>query len=227
MTERGTLVYEFSRVVVSAMLRYLGRLDFAGVENVPPRGPVIIAANHLSNVDPVLLGAIFPRPIVFMGKDELTKLLGMGPISRAYGAFSVRRGEADRAAIRRSLEVLESGRVLGLFPEGTRSREGALQEAKAGTGLIALRSGAPVVPVGISGTARMTPGRVLSERPEVRIRIGAPIQSGPVRGPLRGAAQEHTDRVMRAIAELLPETQRGSFGAATSDRAQTVDQAAT
>lgn len=212
MAERGSFVYEFSRVVVAAMLRYLGRLDLAGLEHVPPTGPLIVASNHLSNVDPVLLGAIFPRPIIFMGKEELSKLPGMGPISRAYGAFPVRRGEADRAAIRRSLEVLAEGKVLGLYPEGTRSREGALQEAKAGTGLIAIRSGAPVVPVGVSGTARMTPRRVLFERPAIRIHVGPPIPSPRIEGARRGATQEHADRVMRAIAELLPEGQRGRHG---------------
>jgi 1-acyl-sn-glycerol-3-phosphate acyltransferase len=223
MAERGTFVYEFSHVVVSLMLRHLGRLDLAGVEHVPPNGPLIVAANHLSNIDPVLLGAIFPRPIVFMGKEELAKLPGMGPISRAYGAFSVRRGEADRAAIRRSLEVLAAGRVLGLFPEGTRSRGGGLQEAKAGTGLIAIRSRAPVIPVGISGTAAMSPKRALFGRPEIRIRIGPPVPSPRIEGPLRGAAQAHTDRVMQAIAELLPEMQRGRHGVSTSAEPQSLE----
>src|SRR5439155_21637482 len=105
-------------------------------------GPLIVVSNHFAWVDPVMLGAYFPRPLIFMAKQELWRRRPIGWIVERYGAFPVRRGEADRGAIRAALGILEAGGALGIFPEGTRSRSGVLSSPHPGAGLLALRSGA-------------------------------------------------------------------------------------
>jgi 1-acyl-sn-glycerol-3-phosphate acyltransferase len=211
MRERGTWFYELSGVVARFLIWLLGRLEIHGVENVPASGPVILASNHLSNADPVIVAAVLPRATVFMAKEELLMVPGMHWVVVNFGSFTVRRGAADREAIRRALETLEQGKALGLFPEGTRSRSGALGEPHAGVGMLALRTGAPVVPIAISGTDEVSPTKMLWRRPRIVVRVGEPIYADRLDTALRGAAQEHTERVMMAIADLLPEQQRGRF----------------
>jgi 1-acyl-sn-glycerol-3-phosphate acyltransferase len=214
MRERGTWFYELSGILARFLIWLLGRLELHGAENIPASGPVILAANHLSNADPVIVAALLPRATVFMAKEELLRLPGMHWVVKNFGSFTVRRGSADREAIRRALETLEQGKALGVFPEGTRSRAGALGEPRAGVGLLALRSGAPVVPIAISGTDQVSPTKLFWRRPRIVVRVGEPIASDRVSGALRGAAHEHTERVMEAIAALLPEHQRGRFATA-------------
>jgi 1-acyl-sn-glycerol-3-phosphate acyltransferase len=211
MRERGPWFYELSGILARFLIWLLGRLELYGVENIPRSGPVILAANHLSNADPVIVAAVLPRATVFMAKEELLKIPGMVWVVKNYGSFTVRRGAADREAIRRALEALEHGRALGVFPEGTRSRSGALGEPHAGVGMLALRTGAPVVPIAISGTDQVSPTKMLWRRPRIVVRIGEPMPSERMSGALRGAAHEYTERVMEAIAALLPEAQRGRF----------------
>jgi 1-acyl-sn-glycerol-3-phosphate acyltransferase len=213
--QRGSLFYELCGILARCLIRLYSRFEIYGLDNIPASGPVILAANHISNADPVLLAATMPRPAVFMAKRELLRWPGMIWVVRAYGSFTVRRGAADREAIRRALKALGEGRVLGLFPEGTRSKSGALGEPFAGVGLLALRTGAPVVPIGIRGTELVSPRKPLWKRPRVVVTIGKPIPSPRVTGAVRGAARQHTERVMRAIAALLPANQRGRFLTAT------------
>jgi 1-acyl-sn-glycerol-3-phosphate acyltransferase len=211
MRERGTWFYELSGILARFLIWLLGRLELYGVEHIPRSGPVILAANHLSNADPVIVAAVLPRATVFMAKEELLKIPGMLWVVRHFGSFTVRRGAADREAIRRALEALEQGRALGVFPEGTRSRSGALGEPHAGVGMLALRTGAPVVPIAITGTDQVSPTKLLWRRPRIIVRVGEPMPSERTSGALRGAAHEYTERVMEAIAALLPEAQRGRF----------------
>jgi 1-acyl-sn-glycerol-3-phosphate acyltransferase len=209
--ERGLWFYELAGIVARFLIWLLGRLELSGVENVPRSGPVILAANHLSMADPVIVAAVLPRATVFMAKDDLREIPGMPRVIEHFGSFTVRRGAVDRDAIRRAIEVLEQGRSLGVFPEGTRSRSGAIGEPHAGVGMLALRTGAPVVPIGISGTDEVRPTKLLWRRPRIVVRVGKPISSERTSGALRGAAHEYAEHVMEAIAALLPEKQRGRF----------------
>ena len=135
-------------------LRLFADYKVVGCENVPPSGPLIIVANHQSNFDPPLLGAIIPRRIWFLAKDAIFK----GPIAywflRSYGAFPLNRDQADIRAFRWVLEQLEQGDAVVIFPEGTRSK-GALQKAHPGVVRLALKAQAPLLPVGITGTERL------------------------------------------------------------------------
>jgi 1-acyl-sn-glycerol-3-phosphate acyltransferase len=195
-----------------------GRVE--GLEHVPPDGPYIVVSNHTSNLDPPFVGTAIGhrtgRIIHFMAKEEIRSWPLVGWLARSAGVFFVRRGQGDRAAQRIALAHLAGGEVIGIFPEGTRSRDGRLREAKLGVALLALLSGVPLLPVGIAGTHQIFPGRSrIPHRTRVIVRIGPAfrLSDGPVKKPDRAALQAGTDRIMREIAALLPGAQGGQIGA--------------
>ena len=204
----------------TAIIGFVARLLWgarveSGDEHVPRGGPFILVANHCSNVDPLILGwAIGNRTnrlIHFMAKAEMRGWPILGWLAGQSGVFFVRRGEGDRAAQRFSLQALAAGRPLALHPEGTRSRDGRLQAGRSGAAFLAMRSGAPLLPVGIAGTHRIFPGRSRFPHPtRIVIRIGEPftlphVPDGRVDRKVLAAG---TELIMTAIAEQLPEDQR-------------------
>lgn len=205
-------------IMTSWLLWLVGPGRVEGLEHVPRTGAYLVVANHCSNLDPLFVGWAVGhqtgRIIHFMAKEEMRRWPVVGWLARNAGVFFVRRGEGDRAAQRLAVDLLAAGRPVGVFPEGTRSRNGRLGEGRAGAALLAMRMGVPVLPVGIAGTHRIFPGRNrLPHRSPVTIRIGPtlalPIQpDGLDRAALRGG----TEQLMRAIAALLPEEQRGRWG---------------
>lgn len=210
--------FYFPGAVMTGWLKWLlggGRID--GLDNVPS-GPFIMVGNHTSNLDPPFIGAAIGRhtgrPIHFMAKEEIESWPLIGWLARGSGVFFVRRGAGDRGAQRIALEHLAAGRPIGIFPEGTRSRTGVLGKPKVGVALLAMRSGAPVLPVGISGSGKIFPGRSRwPHRTRVDIRIGKPFQlpHQPTGRLDRAALTEGTDRIMGEIAALLPEWQQGRY----------------
>ncbi len=127
------------------------RFDVVGIENFPKDGGVLLCTNHIENLDPPVVGITAPRPVHFMAKEELFSVPVLGKIISNVHAFPVKRGFNDREALRKGLSVLKEGHVLGLFPEGTRSKTGELGKGMAGAGFFALRSNAAVVPCAIIG----------------------------------------------------------------------------
>ena len=166
--------YRVAGVVVKPLMRAWFRMRVEGAEHVPASGPVILASNHRSNMDPVLLAAAVRRPVAYMAKAELF-VWPLGPILRLIGQFPVQRGGIDREALRRTSAVLARGGVLGLFPEGTRG-DGSFASVHPGLGYIVLRERCPVLPVAIFGTERVRRrfGWLPFASP-VRIVIGPPI----------------------------------------------------
>lgn len=205
------LFYFAAITIMKALLLTLTRWRVEGKENVPRQGPLIIVANHLNLIDPPLLSASIPRRITFMTKQELFRPLMMRALVRAYGAFSVRRGELDREALRQALEALQKGLVLGMFPEGKRSPSAQLQSAQSGASLIAARSGVPILPVGISGSEQVTGIGFVLHRPHIAVTIGRPFTLPAVRDKsTRFQLAQFTDLIMEHIAELLPQSYRGA-----------------
>lgn len=203
--------YYFGRWVVRLLLLVFARCEVKGTENVPPSGSLIVIANHLHNADPPILGAAIPRPIHFMAKEELFRSWPGRYFVRSLGAFPVRRGGRDRRALATAQAVLKHGMALAMFPEGTRSKTAQLQPAFLGSAMVALQSGAPVLPVGITGSEKLRAG--LFHRPRVVVNIGRPFTlppAGPV--PSRSVLQEATETMMRNIAGLLPPEYRGAYG---------------
>ena len=183
------------------LLRTLGRWTAEGREHVAD-GPLILASNHLGNVDPMVLAvAVRRRHVRFMAKAELFE----GPLSpfvRSWGAFPVRRGGSDREAMRLAEATVRAGGLLGMFPEGTRSATGALGEIHGGTAVIALRTNTPILPCRLTNTNLLGKPRSLWPRPRVSARFGAPIAAAREPGSLGPQARALTERLREALDAL-------------------------
>lgn len=197
------------------LIGLLGGARVDGVERIPRHGPFILVANHCSQADPPLLGWAtghqVGRVVHFMAKEEMHAWPVIGWLADRSGVFFVRRGDGDRAAQRVALEFLAAGKPIGIFPEGTRSRDGRMREGRPGAALLAIRSGAPLLPVGIAGTHRLFPsGSRLPRRSRVTFRIGEPFSLGhqPTGRIDRDQLAAGTLRIMTEIAALLPPGQR-------------------
>lgn len=149
------MLYNLLQLIFSIFFKLFFRAEIYGREHMPKDGAVILAANHMSNWDPPFVATFLQRPVSYMAKVELFKNPIFGRAITACHAFPVKRGAADRGAIKAAMQVLKEGRCLGLFPEGTRSRTGKLGKAEAGVALIAAMSKAPIVPAAIIGTDKI------------------------------------------------------------------------
>lgn len=195
------LLYVFTRTVLWWLYNLNGGVTAKGRENVPVSGPAIIAANHIAHTDPPLIAITNKRPVTIMAKEELFKVPVLGPYIDHLGMFSVKRGTADRVALRMALDRLAQGRVVVIFPEGTRGDGITLQPPERGMGLIAVKSGAPVIPTCIYGTEKMmTKGKAGIHRAKVGVTYGAPILPQSFSG--RTAGDDLSAAVMAAIEEM-------------------------
>jgi 1-acyl-sn-glycerol-3-phosphate acyltransferase len=188
-----------------------GRWRVLGREHVPASGPLLIVANHLNNADPPLIGAtIRNRRIRFMAKFELFQGGRKSLPIRLFGAFPVRRFAADLAALRAAQELLKAGEAVAILPEGHRNRAGiGMQPAHPGAALVALRSGAPILPVAITGSERIHGLGILMQRPRITVTIGEPFVLERPAKLDRTAVEAGTEAIMRSIATLLPPAYRG------------------
>jgi 1-acyl-sn-glycerol-3-phosphate acyltransferase len=152
------LAWGIGRVTIGAILRALAPLRVYGSERVPATGGVVLAMNHFSWLDPPAFGAACPRNLRYMAKIELHRVTFIGPLIRAFGAFSVRRGESDREAVRLMRQCVREGDALGLFAEGTRQRGGVPGEVMPGAAMVGLQERVPIVPAAIHGSQFWKPG---------------------------------------------------------------------
>lgn len=158
------MLYKIIRGIIRPIVFLLYRPKVEGLENFPESGKTIVYSNHISVLDPVIIGCILPRKIHFMAKIELFKNPLFSFILKKLGAFPVKRGTADISAIKNSLQVLREGKVFGIFPEGTRNRQGGVHHFSHGIASIAHRSKAKIIPIAIKGQYKLF-------RP-INIRIG-------------------------------------------------------
>jgi len=191
------MFYRFAKALFTLYFKCLYSLDVTGVENLPAQGAFIICANHTSWFDPPLIGCLIPgrNRVYFMAKEELFKVFVFGFLIKKLGAFPVKRNTADRKAIKRGLQVLEEGGILGLFPEGTRSPNGQLGKLYNGAALIALKSKKPVVPISIKWPKKFF-------RP-VKVRIGSSIsftEEGKIRGEI---LEKISSKISEELEKLL------------------------
>lgn len=196
---RGSL-----RVLLYGLITGLGGVRVRGRENVPSSGAVLIAPNHVSHLDPILIGMVVKRPVWFLATDELFDIPILGPLSRYLRAFPIRQDSPDRRALRRAEALLTSGEALVVFPEGHESLDGQLQPLQGGIILLAMRTGAPVVPVGIVGSSRILPPREWRPRHgggPVHIRFGPSIPATELTGGFSGKQAIQTG-LARLEAEL-------------------------
>ena len=165
------MIYTLVKGLFKVLFTIFLRLHVEGTENIPKNGPLVIACNHLSLLDPPVLGTAATRKVHFMAKEELFVPI-LGDIYKILGAFPVRRGGADRAAIKHGIDILESNQVLAIFPEETRSKTGKLGKAQPGALMMASKARATIVPACIIGTDYKRQGRIW---PKVTVRFGKPI----------------------------------------------------
>ncbi len=205
-------------------LVYVRRLVVVGKDNVPAEGPLIVASNHLNNADPPVVALALARLPTFMAKKEMLSWPILGPAFRAFGAFPVRRGGADLSAIRTATEIVNEGNMIIMFPEGTRSRTGGLTKGHPGTALIGLRTGAPIIPVAVTGTETVTWPWIFIKPLSIKritVTLGEPFTLPPVDKVNSEAASEATKLIMSKIAELLPPAYRGIYADSVEEPAAT------
>lgn len=201
------------RRIFNLLFSLLARREVSGLENLPSHGPYILAANHLSRLDlPLVYGLIGDRRIAGWAAEKYERHWFFGALLRIGGGIFIRRGEVDRGALHAAVEWLRAGKVFGMAPEGTRSSTGALIRAKTGAAYLANETGAPLVPVAITGTERALRTLLRMRRPRVSVRFGEPFFLPPVPEQDRIAGLLcNTDEIMCRIAAMLPPAYRGLY----------------
>ncbi len=209
-----TWVAQVTHLTATLVLPLLAKTDCRGQENVPSTGPFILCANHMHVFDIILFGRFTPRYPHFMAKRELYKSPLFGWYIRMLGSFPVNRGEGDIWALRQAGRILNAGKPLFIFPEGTRSgRKAQLRRGKLGAVRLALKYEVPVVPAAIWGTENFSATPTRSNR--VNIRYGPPVDVVSLAGPpphSHEKLRQLTNDMMRQIAALLPAEYRGVYG---------------
>jgi 1-acyl-sn-glycerol-3-phosphate acyltransferase len=200
---RVDAVWSVGRLTLGTTLRLFTPIKNYAPGRVPSEGGVVLALNHFHWVDPPAFGYTCPRSIYYMAKVEAHRIAGLGQLMRSFGAFSVRRGESDRDAVRRMREVVREGHALGLFVEGTRQLSGEPGEPKPGASMVALHEGVPVVPAAIHGTQTWKPGNWAP----VSVAWGEPMlfEGLPRSGKGYREASEAIGREIRRLWEFLVE----------------------
>jgi 1-acyl-sn-glycerol-3-phosphate acyltransferase len=205
------VVYSVIKWVITRLVHFLFRYHIRGVENVPLTGRLIVIANHLHLFDPGLIMPAVSRKIVTVAKGEWRTDVLWGLVLRLAGVIFIRRGEADRDALRACNDVLEHEGALGIAPEGTRSKTGAMIQAKSGIAYIAMRSNSPILPVAIWGIERLKDWRPFN-RPECWIVIGKPFRlPGEHEKMSADELQRLADMTMIRLGLMLPPSYRGVY----------------
>lgn len=187
-------MYQFAKNLVWTTLKPIYRFDIKGLEHFPKTGGVLVCSNHIDALDPPVVGITAPRPVHFMAKEELFNMPILKPLLPKLNAFPVKRGLSDREALRKALSLLKNGDVMGLFPEGTRSKDGKLGKGFSGAGFFALKGEADVVPCAIIGPYK--PFKPL------KVVYGKPIVMQPYRDR-KASADDVTLIIMDEIQKLL------------------------
>lgn len=212
-------VFFIGRAVLRPLLRLRFRPRIAGREHIPASGPVLLASNHLSALDTILIPSFATRRVQFLAKASLFETRLGGWFFRQIGAIPVLReaGSAAQAALESGREVLAAGQVFAVFPEGSRSRDGRLHRGRAGAAFLALETGAQVVPVGLIGTNRAATHPATGRAPRVEVRFGAPVPLDDLAAlPAGRARTEATERIMAAIQALSGQERSESYAEGAS-----------
>ena len=207
------IVFRLAKFLQGGTLKLFADWQVEGSDYTPPMGPLIVVANHQSNFDPSLLATSLPRRIRFLAKQEIFRNPLASWFLGQYGAFPLNRHSADTRALRWALDQLDGGQAIVLFPEGTRSR-GGIKKAHPGVASVALKSGAPILPVGMTGTEKLgSVTRVFNPTGQLRVNVGRVFSLPPIEGrPSRELLESMTDMIMERIAVLLPPSYQGVYG---------------
>lgn len=192
------MIYSIAKIILKVLFAIGLRMRVEGAENIPAEGPLVIASNHLSLLDPPVIGVASTRKVHFMAKQELFVPI-LGDLYKILGAFPVRRGGADRAAIKHGIDILKNNQVLAIFPEGTRSKTGKLGKAEPGALMMASKVLATIVPCCVVGTDFRRQGKIW---PKVTVRFGKPIYFPADAVVNKEFLHDMTEDLMQHIAKL-------------------------
>ena len=206
--------YRVIRGIIRFLLRILCRFEVVGLEHIPDEGPYLLVTNHIHWLDPPVIMAAYPHRSYVFAAEKWEVHWFLGPLFRSVDAIFIQRGQVDRKALRKALDILRGGGVLGLAPEGTRSREGGMQQGRSGAAYIAYRANVRLVPVVTTGQEHLFSSLRRLRRQRVRVGFGPPF--GPPEVPSGGKAsssQAHafSDEIMYRMAAMLPEEYRGLY----------------
>jgi len=213
----GRHLYWFSRNSVLLAAKLLWKISYIDTANIPKTGPLIIASNHASHLDPPLIGAGVPRKVTFIAKQELFSVPFVGWWMKQIGQISVARGGGGKEALATAEEVLRNDGCIIIFPEGTRTKSGRMQRGRTGVAVLALRTGAPVIPAAVEGTFEaFGHGKKIPKPGRVTVQFGKPLTFGQhiaADGTYpRAALEEVTSQIMLEIQRMLPEKRRPAEG---------------
>lgn len=202
------LAYSIAHLGARVLVHTAARITVLGRENFDIKPPYILATNHLTSWDPPMILAISPRTthLTVLAADKWLKVLPIRILFNAMGAIWVKRGEVDRVALRACVKVLQNGGAMGMSPEGTRSRTGALQQGRSGVAYLALKADVPVIPIALWGVEKIGASLKRLQRAEVTIRVGEAL-----RMDRQISLDANTELLMRTIAGMLPEKYRGVY----------------
>ena len=204
-------LYRLSYWLLHVFFTVCYRYKIEGAENIPAEGTYIVAANHVSYLDPPLVGICFGKQVFFMAKSELFKVPLLGQFLRGIGSFPVTRETADMKAIKHALALLKEGKILGIFPEGSRSRSGTVEEGELGVALLAKKGQVPIVPCAVQGTYRSVKMKgILPQFSRIRVIIGKPIYLNEAQEGLsrKECMKRFTVEVMGQLKQLLKESEK-------------------
>ncbi len=198
---------------IKGLTRMMCRVEDSPLAKVPPKGPLILVCNHINFMDvPLVFSHLQPRPVTGFAKSETWDNPLLGSLFNLWGAIPIQRGEADLTALRAGLQALEQGKIVAITPEGTRSGHGHLQQGYPGVTYLALRSGAPLLPLVYYGQEALRGNLLRLRRTDFHIHIGLPFYIAPPQETLtRGVRQAMTDEIMYQLAALLPLEYRGVY----------------
>lgn len=198
-------LYRLGRYACRLTCKFFGSMEIIDHDKIPKTGGALLCGNHVSYMDPPAMGGATDRSVHFMAKIELFQAPVLGLIMSNIAAFPVKRGTADRTALKTAIEYLKAGELVGMFPEGMRTMDGKLKEAEAGVGMIVLKAQTPVIPVGIVDTEKMLPPHsIFPKFKHIKVVYGDPVKLDDLYGQSgREAADEVGRRIMAAIGELL------------------------
>jgi 1-acyl-sn-glycerol-3-phosphate acyltransferase len=207
------IAYAIVRFLIWLVAKILWRISFEGLQNIPRTGAFVMAPVHRSFIDFGLASAATRRPMGYMGKESIWRNKYMGAFITHLGAYPVNRGAPDRESLRRTLAILDSGKPLVLFPEGTRRSGPAIEHLHEGAAYVASRAGVPIIPVGIGGSERALPkGKALPRLVRIHVLVGEPLMPAPIaegaRHPSRRAIRELTMQLQHVLQDLFDRAQR-------------------
>ena len=197
-------VYRWGHRLTSLFCKTVGHLEACGVEHIPREGGVLLVSNHVSFLDPVIVGSAASREIHYMARSNAFDIPGLGKLIAAYNAYPVNRGAPDLGALRKTISLLKNGNAVLMFPEGTRSIDGTLGKARDGACFIAHRAGVPTIPVFHKGAERVLPRNSKRlRRSKLRVIFGEPLELTTGEFETRREMYQHMgNQMMEAIANL-------------------------